>query len=298
MMRSKLFVPASRPTLFDKALVSAADAVSFDLEDAVVERQKSSARSTLRDFLRSETAADCTKLLIVRTNAVDTPHFLADVAAVVWPALGLLNLPKAESVAQVRAAAQAITAAEQANGVHRRVGLLLTIETPAALRHAALLARADPRVVGLQLGLGDLLEPLGMQRSEPAAVQQAMFTLRLAAGECGLPAYDGAYPDTDNAHGFELEARLARRLGFEGKTCIHPKQIALANAVFQPSPEEITHALKVLEATRNGEATGTGAFLVDGAMIDTPFSRRAQATVASAFSLGLLPGRLSPLPGD
>lgn len=289
-MRSKLFVPGTRPELFTKALDSAADGVCLDLEDAVSESRKDEARNVVRDLLRGAGATSFGKTVIVRVNAMDTPHFEQDVLAAVQPGVDLINLPKPESPAHVCSAVAAIERAEQANGVGKPVGLLLNIETPVALRTAAALASADARVVGLQLGLGDLFEPLGIARREPAAIQQAMFATRIAAGEAGIYAYDGAFADIRDAEGFRAEAMLSRRLGFLGKTCIHPSQIAIANEVFRPTDEEIAHALKVIEATREADAKGVGAYVVDGKMIDIPFVRRARAIVASARSLGLLAG--------
>ncbi|MCP3718894.1 CoA ester lyase [Paraburkholderia sp. CNPSo 3281] len=287
-MRSKLFVPASRPELFEKAFASAADALSFDLEDSVAPARKPEAREALRTLLVSAAVRERGKVLIVRVNALDTPWFADDIAAVVQPGLDYVNLPKPAFADDVRAAAAAIERAERANGVSRPVKLLLNVESPRALREAATLAAAHARVAGLQLGLGDLFEPLGIARRDPAAIQQAMFSLRLAAGEAGVFAYDSAFANIKDTEGFRAEAELARALGFLGKSCIHPSQIALANDVFRPSDEEIAHALRVVEAARNAERDGVGAYVVDGKMIDAPFVERARALVASAERLGLV----------
>ncbi|MCP3710173.1 CoA ester lyase [Paraburkholderia sp. CNPSo 3274] len=287
-MRSKLFVPASRPELFEKALASAADALSFDLEDSVAPARKPEAREALRTLLVSPAVRERGKVLIVRVNALDTPWFADDIAAVVQPGLDYVNLPKPESADDVRAAAAAIERAERANSVSRPVKLLLNVESPRALREAATLAAAHTRVAGLQLGLGDLFEPLGIARRDPAAVQQAMFSLRLAAGEAGVFAYDSAFANIKDVEGFRAEAELARALGFLGKSCIHPSQIALANDVFRPSDEEIAHALRAVEAARNAERDGVGAYVVDGKMIDAPFVERARALVQNAERLGLV----------
>lgn len=284
-MRSKLFVPGSRPELFAKALAGPADALSFDLEDAVAAERKAEARGHLAALLASPAAAASAKTLIVRVNALDSAHFQADVQAVVRPPLRLVNLPKAESVAQVRAAADAIERARQANGVVQPVGLLLNIESPRALRDAAALAAAHPAVAGLQLGLGDLFEPAGIDRREPAAVQQAMFALRLAAAEAGVFAYDSAFANIEDEAGFRAEAELARRLGFLGKSCIHPRQVPLANAAFRPTDAEIAHARRVVQAAGQAEAQGVAAFVVDGRMIDGPFLRRAESVVRLADTL-------------
>jgi citrate lyase subunit beta/citryl-CoA lyase len=288
-MRSKLFVPGSRPELFDKALAGDADALSFDLEDAVAESRKAEARQTLGEFLQrvADPAVKRGKVLIVRVNPLDTVHFAPDIAAVVRPGLDLLNLPKPEEREHVIEAAEALIRAERENGVAQPVRLLLNIETPRALRNAAALAAAHPRVAGLQMGLGDLFEPLGIARRDADTVRQVMFAIRMAAGEAGVFAYDGAFADVRDADGYSAEAAMARRLGFLGKSCIHPSQVALANAAFRPSDEEIAHAQKVVGAAQGAEAGGVGAWVVDGKMIDAPFLARARAILDTAVRLGL-----------
>lgn len=287
-MRSKLFVPGSRPEFFAKALAGDADGISFDLEDAVTEPRKAEARDAVRTFLRGVDAG-VGKTLIVRVNGLDTPHFMADVAAVAQPGLHVINLPKPETPDDVRAAADALARAERDNGVGSPIGLLLNIESPKALRAAGALASAHPRVVGLQLGLGDLFEPLGIDRREASAVRQAMFAVRMAAGEAGVYAYDSAFANVQDVAGFREEAALSRRMGFLGKSCIHPSQIALANEAFRPTDAEIAHSLKVVAAEEDATARGVGAYVVDGKMIDAPFASRARAIVASARRLGLIP---------
>ncbi|HVE05999.1 MAG TPA: CoA ester lyase [Paraburkholderia sp.] len=281
-MKSKLFVPASRPELFDKALAGAADAISFDLEDAVAPARKDEARAALRDLLVTHRASPPRKIVIVRVNAYGSPYFAADLAAVAQRGVALINLPKPRDADAVRAVAQALHDAERANGVDEPIGLLLNIETPGALRCAYELASAHPRVRGLQLGLADLFEPHGIARRETAAVQQAMFALSIAAAEAGVFAYDAAFADIADEDGFRREAQLARNLGFIGKSCIHPRQIALANAVFRPSDAELQHAQRVVAAATEADAQGLGAYVVDGKMIDAPFVARARVLLAQA----------------
>ncbi|NYI01691.1 HpcH/HpaI aldolase/citrate lyase family protein [Cupriavidus plantarum] len=291
-MRSKLFVPGSRPEFFPKAFASEADGLSFDLEDAVAEDRKAEARELLSGMLRSDMAQTSRKTLIVRVNGADTPHFEADLAAVVVPGLDVINLPKPETVEDVRRVADAIALAERANGFTGNdapVRLLLNIETPAALRRAAELATAHPRVAGLQLGLGDLFEPAGIHRRNTGAIANAMFAVRMAAAEGNVYAYDTVFANIRDADGFRAEAEMSRQLGFLGKSCIHPTQIALANDVYRPSDEELAHALRVIDAASRAEADGVGAYVVDGKMIDPPFVQRAQAIVETGRRLGLIP---------
>jgi citrate lyase subunit beta/citryl-CoA lyase len=289
LMRSKLFVPASRPEFFAKALAGEADAISFDLEDAVQESRKVEARRTLQTFLQGTPPRTRGKVVIVRVNGLTTPHFEADIAAVTWPGVEMINLPKPESAGDVRAAAAVLARYETERGIGRAIGILPNIESPRGLRLAAEIASAHPRVVGLQLGLGDLFEPFGIDRTDASAVHTMQLAVRVAAAEAGVWACDTAYAAVKDADGFTREAEAARRLGYVGKSCIHPSQIALANAVFRPSDAEIAAALRVVEVARGAEANGVGAFLVVGRMIDGPFIRRAEAILGAARRLGLLP---------
>jgi citrate lyase subunit beta / citryl-CoA lyase len=281
-MRSKLFVPGARPELFAKALAGDADALSFDLEDAVAEERKGEARQAVADFVVSAAVAQAAKVIIVRTNAPDSPHFAQDLTAVVHPGVTLLNLPKVESPEALLAAVAMIEDAERANGVDRPISLLVNIETPSALAAAARIAGAHPRVAGLQLGLGDLFEPHGVDRTDPRNVHAAMFALRMAAAQAGVFAMDGAFAGLDDDAGYTEEARMARRLGFVGKSCVHPRQVPLANAAFAPSEAELAAARRIVEAAHAASTQSRGAFVVDGRMVDLPFLKRAEALLAAA----------------
>src|SRR5580692_149342 len=242
LMRSKLFVPASRPELFDKALSSAADALSFDLEDAVAASQKPQARTHLAAFLRGRPTTG--KIIVVRVNAPGTPEFEADIAELGSAPIDIINLPMTEDP---EAVAQAIARIERNDTAHR-FKFLLNIETPTALRKAADLAMSHPRVMGLQIGYADLLEPNGIARSDRDALAYIRLTVRLAASEAGIAAYDGAFAAVKDSEGYRAECIAAKRHGFAGKSCIHPSQIATANEVFMPDADEIAWARKVVAA--------------------------------------------------
>ena len=286
-MRSKLFVPASRPELFAKALSSAADAISFDLEDAVEEGQKGFARQALFDFFEINQTQN-TKAIVVRINAIDTTHYAADLEVVVSSAVQIINLPMVESATAVRDLSARIGKLETDRRLTRPIGILVNIESPKGLRQAAELALADPRVVGLQIGFGDLFGPYGIVSGEPSATQVVRVLVKMAAAEAGIEAYDGAYVDIANPDGFTLDAQAAYRLGFTGKSCIHPSQVGLANAVFRPSEQQIQQALRVVQAAKENLARGVGAFVVDGQLVDGPLITRAERTVALARLAGLI----------
>ena len=285
-MRSKLFVPGSRPELFAKAMKSEADALSFDLEDAVDEARKDEARKELAKFLRT-LPPNSGKVIIVRVNGLETPHFEKDLAAIVGPGLDIVNLPKPESPQDVRDCVTVLKKFERKAKMDP-IDILANIESPRSLRLAAEIATASPRVVGLQAGWGDLIEPLDIDRYNPAVIQAIQLQIRVAAGEAGIWAYDGAYANIQDPEGYRREAEAARRLGYIGKSAIHPTQVPIANAVFRPTDDEIAHSLKVVEAAETAAEKGIGAFTVNGKMVDAPFIRRAEAVLALARKLGLI----------
>jgi citrate lyase subunit beta/citryl-CoA lyase len=281
-MRSKLFVPGARRELFAKALATQADAISFDVEDSVVHDAKGAARQEVARFLRSESVSDSNKIIIVRVNAPGSQHFEGDLMAFACPQVAFLNLPKIESAADVHGAVAALEVAEARNGVSQPIRLLLNIESARGLRQAPEIASAHPRVSGLQLGLADMFEALGIEREDPRNRHAALFAMRMAAAETGAFAYDSAYPNVQDDEGFRAEALEARRLGYLGKSCIHPRQIAIANEIFRKDELDLAQARRIVAAAKSAAANGRGAFLLDGRMIDLPYLRRAEALLAEA----------------
>lgn len=285
-MRSKLFVPASRPELFVKAMRSPADAICFDLEDAVLESRKPYARDELARFLDTDEfrslREEGRKSILVRVNALDTGHTENDLIAACASGVDIVNIPKAETVQSVLQFVSLLeareTLASSSTGPKLNLRVLANIETALAMINAAAIAAAHEKIWGLQLGLGDLFEPLGIARYDEQNVHAVMIAMRLAAGAAGKIAYDTAYTNVSNAEGYRQEAWRARQLGFLGKTCIHPNQVALANAVFSPTEEEIRWAAKVVESAEQNDVNG--AYMLDGKMIDGPFIDRARAILA------------------
>ena len=289
-MRSKLFVPASRPELFSKALRSAADSICFDLEDAVLEARKQYARDELSNYFATDEFRNLReegrKHIIVRVNALDTGHTEKDLEAACMPGVDIVNIPKTdtpncvEHFISLLEAREATVNAGAGNGAAVSIKVLANIETPQALFNAAGIAAVSDKVWGLQLGLGDLFEPLGIDRADAENVHAVMMMMRLGAGAAGKIAYDTAYTNVANAEGYRQEALRARRVGFLGKTCIHPSQVAIANEVFSPTEEELRWAAKVVESAEQNDVNG--AYMLDGKMIDGPFIDRARHVLAQA----------------
>jgi citrate lyase beta subunit len=279
-MRSKLFVPAIRPDLFEKALSSGSDAVCFDLEDAVPWDKKAEARTHLQAFLEFRVAKSPD--LLVRTNPVDSADFLLDLEAVVWPSLTAIALPKVRSADEIRALEEALTKLEATRHMPSPLSILPTIESARGLRLAAEIAEASSRIIGLQLGFADLLEPLGIAGDNRLARDQIRLMLRLAAAEAGVDCCDSAFADFRNTEAFQMHLAAGREYGFAGASCIHPSQIAATNRAYTPTEAEIAYARRVVAAAAEAVLVGSSVTSVDGKMIDLPFVMGAERLLARA----------------
>jgi citrate lyase subunit beta/citryl-CoA lyase len=263
-IRSALFAPAAAPTRYKRALSAGADAVFFDLEDAVAASEKDAARDLLVEFLAGERPAD--SLALVRVNAPATPTGRADLEAVAKMRIDGVVVPKADPEAVALAAAAGLP-------------LVALVETAAGILEAAEVAAA-PAVEVLMLGPVDLAVELGVRESPSGdELIVARGQLVLAAAAAGLPGpLDGPCLRPRDERVLELEIERARRLGFGGKTCIHPAQIGPVAAGFSPNPAEREWARKIAAAFA---AAGEGVVEVDGEMVDQPVARRARRILAA-----------------
>lgn len=275
--RSFLFVPATRPERFAKALASGADAVIIDLEDAVAPADKVAARQALLPAMLALDPAQRSRLL-VRINAAGTPWHVGDLAALrewVTHGLGAVMVPKAESVAGL---------ADVANAAGP-CALLPLIESVAGLDAANLLA-ASPQVLRLAFGHLDFQADAGLAcAADESELVPVRLALVLATRRALLPApVDGISPGTQDTAQLASDAARGRRGGFGGKLCIHPAQVAAVNAAFMPSAAELDWARRVVAGFA---AAGGGVFSLDGRMVDAPVLLLAQRT------LGLTRGDLT-----
>jgi len=267
---SFLFVPATHPERLPKALASGADMVIADWEDAVAPADKAGARAALAQAVAALDAAQRARLL-VRINAEGTPWFADDLAALArLMAQGLAGavVPKAESAAGLQAVAEA--AGPQA-------ALLALVESVAGLYAVDALATA-PQVARLAFGHLDFQVDAGMACAEDEAELLPMrMAVVLAARRAGLAApLDGVTVDTRNPERMRHDAERARRMGFGGKLCIHPAQVAVLHAAFDPSEAAVAHARRVQRALQEA---GGGVCVLDGRMVDAPVLAQARQTL-------------------
>jgi len=281
--RSMLYMPGSNARALDKARGLPADALILDLEDAVAPDAKVAARAQVGAALRRGGYGG--RELLVRVNGPATEWGRDDLeAAAGWPIDGVV-LPKVESAAMVRAAETALVAA----GAPDRLAIWCMIETPLGVLHAEAIAGASPRLGGFVMGTSDLAKELHAAHTrDRLPLLTALGLCLLAARAHGLAIADGVHLDLDDDDGFAAACRQGRELGFDGKTLIHPKTIAVANQVFGPSADEVAWARRIIAAHAEAVAAGKGVVLVDGKLVENLHVDSARRLVAEADQIAAL----------
>ncbi len=279
-LRTLLFVPGNRERMFERARDAGADALIFDLEDAVPAAEKRAARKLVRGAIPA--LAKAGQMVFVRVNAIDSGQTRDDVMAVVRKGLAGVVLPKVEQPQDLRDLDVLLREAEMAAKVRPGdVRTIAIIETPRGLLRCEEVARASDRVDALAAGGEDYSAALGVPRSAEA-LAQLRSTVVLVAAAYRKQAIDTPYIDVKDTKGLAAETAHAKAIGFKGKLVIHPGQVAAVNRIFSPSREEIAEARRVVAAAEAGEAAGRGAVSVDGRMVDAPIVERARGVLAVA----------------
>ena len=287
MRRSMLFLPGNTPNMLINGSCLGADAVIFDLEDAVAPTEKDAARVLVRNTMRHMDFRGCET--IVRINSIDTPYWKEDLDEVLPQRPDLILLPKTNCAADVEAADDYITLVEQRLGfASNTVGLMPLIETALGVENAYSIASARSRVAALFLGAEDLTADLQCQRTkEGREIDYARHRIVMAARAAGVDVYDTPFTDVNDDEGIRVDTEKAKSLGFTGKASISPRHVPVINEVFSPSQRDIDYAYEVMEAIRIAKEQGRGAIALRGKMIDAPIVNRAKQTIEAAEELGL-----------
>ncbi|NNE43853.1 MAG: citrate lyase ACP [Gemmatimonadetes bacterium] len=289
LRRSRLYLPGGTPKYMINAALHAPDAVILDLEDSVAPSEKAAARLLVRNALRFLDWADCERM--VRINQL--PAGLDDLPFVVGHGAQLILIPKTESADQVVAVAEAAaTLAASVPGASSDAGvappwIMPILESAAGIQRAEAIAAAHPTVVALTIGLEDYTADIGAART-PAGTESfwARSMVVAAARAAGVQPIDSVHSDVSDPAGLEAAVREARSLGFEGKGCIHPRQIPVVHRGFDADDAELAYAQRVVRAFAEAQAQGVGVVSLGSKMIDPPVVKRAQRTVDLAVRSG------------
>ena len=298
--RSVLTIPGGTWRMIQKGLASEADMAILDLEDAVAPNAKAAGRETV---IRALTELDWgTKPPAIRVNALDTPFFYRDLIEVVEAAgdrLDRVVVPKVNRPEDVYVVDTLLTQIEAARGFARRIRLEVQIETAEGLINCERIAAASPRIRAIVYGPGDFTASVHMPAVAIGAADDwnaaypvhrfhyVMHRILVAGRAAGVQVIDGPVADFRDLEAFRQSATGAWALGYDGKWCIHPSQIPIANEVFVPTSEELAWARRVVDAYAAAEQEGQGSIAVDGKMIDAASIKMAESALARARAAGM-----------
>ncbi|MFW8595488.1 L-malyl-CoA/beta-methylmalyl-CoA lyase [Cribrihabitans neustonicus] len=299
--RCQLFGPGSKVKLFEKMAASAADVINLDLEDSVAPSDKDQARANVIEAIGSVDWGS--KYLSVRINGLDTPYWYRDVVDLLEQAgerLDQIMIPKVGCAEDVYAVDALVTAIERAKGRTKPVSFEVIIESAAGIAHAEAIAASSPRLQAMSLGAADFAASMGMQTTGIGGTQENYYMLRegqkhwsdpwhwaqaaivAACRTHGILPVDGPFGDFSDTDGYIAQARRSATLGMVGKWAIHPSQIELANQVFTPSEEAVQEAREILAAMEEAKASGAGATVYKGRLVDIASIKQAEVIVAQA----------------
>jgi citrate lyase subunit beta/citryl-CoA lyase len=287
LARSLLFVPANRDNMVAKAATVPADVITLDLEDSVPDGEKEATRQKLPEAIRALKAAG--KSVHVRVNGLETGLTRDDLMAAVVPGLDGISFPKPTAAAHIREFDVMLRERELHGGVRPgSVALIPQIESARAVLRCEEIAAASTRIAGLSFGGEDYCLDLGVPRTpEGRELEYARRVIVHVAIACGLLPFDGVWTALGDLEGLTVEAQYAAGIGFKGKYCIHPEQVAPVNEAFSPSAAQIESARRIIEAFEQAEREGHASVRVDGQMVDVPVVKRARELLGRAAQIGL-----------
>lgn len=279
LRRSVLYMPGSNQRALDKAKSIPADALIFDLEDAVAPDAKVEARANALAAARSGEYG--TRAIAIRANGLDTPWGRDDLAAIATSGAAAVVMPKVSTAAYL----DVVWAELAAAGAPDSLAIWAMIETATGIFDVRDIA-GHPRVEALIMGTNDLIKELRCATvPDRGPVIPHLTTAILGAREAGITILDGVYNDVRDPEGFLAEARQGKLLGFDGKALVHPTQVEVANEVWAPSPDEIEHARRVIAAFEAALAEGKGVVTVDGRMVENMHVDDARRVLAAAATI-------------
>ena len=288
LRRSMLFLPGANAAMLSTSFVYKPDSIMFDLEDAVSIKEKDSARLLVAQTLKLPVYKEHGIETVVRINALNTPFGLTDLEAVVRAGVDVVRLPMTNSAEDIHELEAHVERIEKECG--REVGstkLMAAIESAQAVVNAVSIAKSSPRLIGIALAAFDYLVDMQTERGDGTELFYARCAVLHAARVAGIDAFDVVYSNVNDDEGFLKEVSLIKKLGYNGKSLINPRQIELLHNAYAPTASEVENAKKVVEAAEEGERRGLGVVSLNGKMIDAPIIARAQKTIELAKYSGV-----------
>lgn len=279
LRRSMMFVPGNNPGMIRDVHIYPADSIMFDLEDSVAYTEKDTARLLVYNALKTLDFGK--KEIVVRINDLSSGLGVMDLEAIVPAGVHVVRLPKTDSAQDVIDCEKEIARIERKHGIEvGSTGMMAAIESANGVLNAREIAHASDRLIGIALGAEDYVTDLKTTRADGVELLFARSMILNAARSAGIAALDTVYSDVNNEEGFIAEATLIKKLGFDGKSVINPRQIAPLHKVFMPSEKDLNKAYAIMEAIEDAKKRGSGVASLKGKMIDKPVVLRAQRLIA------------------
>lgn len=287
LMRTSLYTGGTSPVKMIQAVFYNEDCLVYDLEDSVSAGEKDAARLLVYNALKYQRPKD--KYIVIRVNGIYSEFLEEDLQAAVRARPDAIRIPKVEYASEVEDIDRRMTEIESAAGLPLgEIKIWCNIESYLGVLNAREIAKASPRVAAMALGAEDFTASMGTQRTKPGwEIFYARNAILMACREAGISAQDAVFSDLNDLEGLERDLEMTRALGFDGKTCVHPRQIDAVNACFTPSEKEIRNAQRVLAALEEAARNHTGVCTLDGGMVDKPMELRARSTLAKARAAGI-----------
>nr|WP_321446114.1 citrate (pro-3S)-lyase subunit beta [uncultured Cohaesibacter sp.] len=286
LRRSMLFIPGSSAAMLSTAFVFKPDSVMFDLEDAVSLREKDAGRMLVYHTLKSNLYQDIER--VVRINPLSTPFGHDDLQAAIRGGADVIRLPKTETADDVVELEEAVEAIEKACG--RTVGstkLMAAIESASGVVNAVAIANSSPRLMGIAVAGFDYVTDMQTERGDGTELFYARCAVLHAARAAKIDAFDVVFSDLNDEEGFLREVDVIKRLGFNGKSLINPRQIELLHNAYAPTQEDVDYASRVVAAAQKAEEQGLGVIALNGKMIDAPIVDNAKRVLSRAAASGV-----------
>ena len=292
LRRTMMFLNCQKPGLIKDPYIYKPDSIMLDLEDAVAEKEKDAARYSLYHALQEIDYRGVER--VVRINGLDTPYWKEDIRCAVAGGCDAIRIPKTESAQDVKLVEEHVIAAEKEFGIPEgRTLIMAALESARGIMKALDICEASERLFGIALSGGDYTKDLQTHITGTGVeLMGARQNMVIAARAAGVQCFDTVYTDLDNMEGFRQDVETIHLMGFDGKSIINPRQIAVVHQIYTPTQKDIIFAEKVVKEIDDKKAKGIGVFTVDGKMIDIAFYDGAKRTIELAKASGVYKGDL------